>query len=36
MGKNNLEFGLTGLKTSLLYFMDDFEEPVKSLERCNS
>ena len=26
MGKNNLEFSFSGLKTSLLYFMDDFQE----------
>ncbi len=26
MGKNNLEFSFSGLKTSLLYFMDDFKE----------
>ena len=29
MGKNNLEFSFSGLKTSLLYFMDDFEETNK-------
>ena len=26
MGKDSLEFSFSGLKTSLLYFMDDFEE----------
>ena len=26
MGKDNLEFSFSGLKTSLLYFMDDFQE----------
>ena len=26
LGKNNLEFSFSGLKTSLLYFMDDFKE----------
>ena len=26
MGKDNLEFSFSGLKTSLLYFMDDFKE----------
>ena len=26
MGKNHLEFSFSGLKTSLLYFMDDFKE----------
>ena len=31
MGKNNLEFSFSGLKTSLLYFMDDFEETNKIL-----
>ena len=29
MGKNNLEFSFSGLKTSLLYFMDDFKETKK-------
>ena len=29
MGKNNLEFSFSGLKTSLLYFMDDYEETKK-------
>ena len=29
MGKNNLEFSFSGLKTSLLYFMDDFRETKK-------
>ncbi len=28
MGKNNLEFSFSGLKTSLLYFMDDFKEDI--------
>ena len=31
MGKDNLEFSFSGLKTSLLYFMDDFQdEDLKS------
>ena len=29
MGKHNLEFSFSGLKTSLLYFMDDFKETKK-------
>ena len=29
LGKNNLEFSFSGLKTSLLYFMDDFKETKK-------
>ena len=29
MGKNNLEFSFSGLKTSLLYFMDDYKETKK-------
>ena len=29
LGKNNLEFSFSGLKTSLLYFMDDFKETEK-------
>ena len=29
LGKNNLEFSFSGLKTSLLYFMDDFKETSK-------
>ncbi len=29
MGKNNLEFSFSGLKTSLLYFMDDFKETMR-------
>ena len=32
MGKNNLEFSFSGLKTSLLYFMDDFKE-TKTLSK---
>ena len=29
LGKNNLEFSFSGLKTSLLYYMDDFKETNK-------
>ena len=29
MGKNNLEFSFSGLKTSLLYFMDDYKDTRK-------
>ena len=29
LGQNNLEFSFSGLKTSLLYFMDDFKETSK-------
>ena len=32
MGKNNLEFSFSGLKTSLLYFMDDYKE-TKNLSK---
>ncbi len=32
LGKNNLEFSFSGLKTSLLYFMDSLEEPSKEFK----